>query len=1183
MKSLIARRSHIARVMALFLAGSPLFILAQTPGTGAIAGTVTDPSGAVLSRAKAMVVSVDTGFARVATTSAEGTFRVPLLSPGSYIVSAEASGFEKMQMRSVHVGASATVNVELKLVIGTKGETVEVSGFASMAQTESSTLGGVVNETAIRTLPLSSRNYTQILGLSPGVIADLPTATVLGNGTQNVAANGATPTANNIQFNGIDANNLQENSAALAQNYEVGTAVPAPDTIREFQVQTANYDAAYGRGTGANVDLVSKIGTNSFHGNAWEFVRNNVFNANDFFSKLAGQPRADLKQNEFGGTIGGPIRKDHLFFFGAYQGVRQVNGLGTSMTAILPLLTSDRSAAALGAQFCSGGHLNGNGQPSAGYQTAAGGTQVACDGANINPIALNILNAKLPNGQFAVPSPQVALPPSSGTDPLDQLPLGLSIFTPPAHYREDQFSVNVDDVLSQKNTLSGRFFYSRSTANLPFSPNGGNVPGWGTDARSRNTMFVLADTHVFSSNLVNIARFGYTRFDGLSKVENPLTAQSVGIGTPTGTAGPDANMPSLSIGGFTIGDGGTPFNSSVTNSFIWQDTIALTRGRHNARFGIEFKRHQVDENQPQQTDGNLMVPGIEDFLLGQSAAQNNSPLGLSNVGLSIAGGGIFRRDERYTNFGGFAQDDWKLTRRLTINAGLRYEIFGAPTEIHGRLTNFDPNIATIGPISASGTFAGFTVPSNFEGAVPEGVVQNSYAGFYKTPFGDVSPRFGFAYQVTDKPAIVLRGGFGIYFDEHSANIAEQTLSQLPFALSQFQSGTPNGPATLASPFVPLMLPPSSFPIFQPLVPGGFPFLEGVNPNLKDGKTYEYNVNVQYAIGSGYLVQVGYVGTQSVHRPGQLGFDQALLASPETPVNGETTNSTSNVIARMPIQGVSPGSLFTDSIFIANYNSLQASVTKRMEHGFQFQGSYTWSKNLDEVNGEGGTDVFELQLPTNNQRDLRHSSYGLANDDRSQRLVMNFIWSTPKFESAPVIARRIMTDWQFSGIAVIQSGAALSVFDGNAGSVYGLLGGQVRAELAPGGRVSTSGSLFERVVGTGRYLNASAFTGAPEVANGTSIADQDFGNSGVGIVRGPGQHSLDLAIGRTFPLTESQSFLFRTEFFNLTNTPQFGNPNTSLGYGNPLLPPVASPGFGQITGEQGGPHPRIIQFALKYTF
>ena len=292
------------------------------------------------------------------------------------------------------------------LAIAGSSETVQVNDSSSMAQLDSSTIGGFVDQHSVQSLPLSSRNYTQILGLSPGVIVDLPSATTLGNGTQNVASNGATPTANNIQFNGIDANNLVENSAVAAETSEVGTAIPAPDTIQEFRVQTANFDAAYGRGTGANVNLVSKSGTNQFHGSAWEFVRNNIFNANDFFSKSALQPRADLKQNQFGGSIGGPIRKDRTFFFGAYQGTTEVNGLGDEQNPVYPLLTSDRSAAALGAQFCPAGHLDSAGQPATGYLTQAGGTQVACDGSNINPVALAILNAKLPNGQLAVPTPR---------------------------------------------------------------------------------------------------------------------------------------------------------------------------------------------------------------------------------------------------------------------------------------------------------------------------------------------------------------------------------------------------------------------------------------------------------------------------------------------------------------------------------------------------------------------------------------------------------------------------------------------------------------------------------------------------------------------------------------------------------------------------------------------------------
>lgn len=1155
---------------------------AQTPGTGAISGVVLDPTNRVVTNAEVTVLNQQTHASREVQTSSEGMFRVPLLVPGVYSVSVSSPGFAGSSATEVPVVAGEVSSIDVTLRVATTRVDVQVSGGADRTELESSTIGTLVDTTAMETLPLSSRNYTQIIGLSPGVVTDLPTATMLGNGTQNFASNGATPTANNIQFNGIDANNLQENSAASAQNFEVGTAIPAPDTIQEFRVQTANFDAAYGRGTGANVDLVSKGGTNQIHGSAWEFVRNNVFNANDFFSKLAGQPRADLKQNEFGASIGAPIHRDHTFIYGAYQGVAQANGLGTSQTATMPLLTSDRSASTLAAQFCPAGHLDTGGQPSTGYLTSAGGAQIACDGSNINPIAVAILNAKLPNGQFAVPNPQAVLPPSPGSDPTDQLPLGVSVFHPAAHYREDQFEVNLDQKLNGKNTLSGRFFYSRATIDLPFTPNGADVPGWATDALNRNTMFVLSDTHAFSSTLVNVARFGYIRFDGLATVENPISAEDVGVGTPTGATGNGLNMPQMTLGTFLIGGGGTPNEWSVTNSFVWQDTLAFTKGRHNARFGIEFKRHEVDENQPQQVDGNLMFSTFPDFLVGQNATQNGSPLGLSNIGISIAGGGIFRRDVRYSDFAGFAQDDVKLTPSLVLNAGLRYEIFGAPMEINGRLTNFDPSLAIKGLLPDAGTFNGYTVASNFKAPVPSGVTQTSYETYYRTPHGDISPRLGFSWQMTHNPMLVMRGGFGAYFDRHAGNVPESTLGQPPFALSQFGFGPVNAAASLQSPFSPLVPPASSFPIFVPFVPNGAPFIWGTDPNLKDGKTYEYNLNVQYGLGRGYLLQIGYVGTQSVHRPGALEFDQALLASPQNPVNGETTNSTSNILARMPVQGISPGSLLNESIFNGNFNALEASVTRRLEHGLELQASYTWSKNLDEVNGENSSAIYELQLPTNNQLDLRNSSYGLTNDDRDQRIVVNFVYSTPKVSAASPLIRHTLNGWRFSGIALFQSGSALSVFDSNAGSVYALLGSQLRAQLAPGGHPSTRGSLFSRVV-TGRYLDANAFTRAPEVANGTSIADEDFGNSGVGLVRGPGQHSLDLAIERNFPVKETKSFLFRAESFNLTNTPQFGNPNNNLGYSDPLGPAIAAPGFGQILSEQDGPHPRIIQLAAKFLF
>ena len=474
--------------------------IGQTPGTGAISGTLYDPANKVVSNAEVVAVSETTQIARAATFNAEGAFRIPLLLPGSYVLKVKAEGFAESVSNPIQVTASETTSLNVTLIVASVAQSVQVKASAEDADLESSTLGGLVDGTAIRSLPLSNRNYTQILGLSPGVVVDLPNATALGSGTENVASDGATPLSNNIQFNGIDANNLAENSAANAEN-DAGTAIPAPDTIQEFRVQRANYDAAYGRGSGANVDLVSKAGTNAFHGSAWEFVRNNLLNANDFFSKLDGQPRPDLKQNQFGGAVGGPLLRDKLFFFGAYQGLTEVNGLGDEQNPTLPLLTSDRSAATLGAQFCPAGHLDSEGQPATGYLTQAGGTQVACDGSNINPVAVAILNAKLPDGNFAVPSPQLALP-ATGPDASDQLPLGQSTYAIPAHYREDQFSVNLDQALTAKNTLSERFFYSRAPTMEPFSPNAANVPGWGTNQLNRNTMLVLADTHVLNPNMV---------------------------------------------------------------------------------------------------------------------------------------------------------------------------------------------------------------------------------------------------------------------------------------------------------------------------------------------------------------------------------------------------------------------------------------------------------------------------------------------------------------------------------------------------------------------------------------------------------------------------------------------------------------------------------------------------------
>lgn len=1125
------------------------FAAAQAPGTGAIAGTVFDPTGHPIAQATVTIENQATDGVRTAISGAAGTFRIPLLMPGDYVASVKADGFARATSQSISVVVSETSSVEFHLPLAAVKSSIEVSADQDIASAESSTLGRAVDDEAIQALPLSNRNFTQILSLSPGVVVSLPDATMLGRGTQDVTANGGKTTANNIQFNGVDANNLAQNSAS-GDGEEVGVAVPAPDTIEEFKVQTGSYDATYGRGTGANVDVVSKTGSNRFHGTAWEFLRNDLLNANDFFSKLALQPRPVLKQNQFGAALGGPIVRDRTFFFVAYQGLRSSNGEGNQVTAVLPQLTADRSARTLGAQFCA-------------FPTFAGGTQVACDGSNINPVALKLLNFKFANGQFAVPSPQILLASDPG-----QIPIGESVYSTPAKYNEDQYTGNFDHTLSSKDTLSARIFYSRAPTSEPFSPNAATVPGWGTNEVDKNVMTVLSDTHVVNSNLVNVARLGYMRFDGVSAVANPIGSTDLGTQSPTGLSGAGIPTPGITVDGlFTIGDAGTPSQKQVTNSFIAQDMFSLTRRRHSIRVGAEVKRHEIMVNAPFSADGLLDIRTFSDFLLGQSAQQNGSPDGLSNVTSSGGSSGSFRKDERYTDLAGFIQDDVKLTSTLTLNAGIRYEVFGPPSEIHGRLVTFDPTIAALS-VPASGSLSGFVVSSNFPGPVPTGVMKSGTRGLWPTNYGDVSPRFGFAYRLSQHPEIVVRGGYGIYFDRLSGGLAENLVGQAPFSTSQFFSGSQNGDASLQEPFNPLLPSVSSYPIFLPRIPGGGPTVVGLSTHMTDPYTEEYNLNTQIGLGWNALAEIGYVGTRSLHVAGCSEFNQSLLATPGNPVYGETANSVGNVVQRAPYQGIAPGSLECQSAYDANYNSLQASVTRQMSHGLQFLGSYTWSRSLDETSGSSGSQVFELWLLTNNQHDPRQS-YGPTDFDRTHRGVFSFTYDLPGARNMPAFVRHATSNWQASGILVAQSGTPITILDFAAGAVYGNYPFENRAQLS-GSRIATSGSLHSRVLGT--YLNSAAFTAAPEAPNGTSPDDTDFGNSGVGIVRGPGQRDLDMAIERTIPVSESHSVHLRAEFFNVTNTPNFANPINIVTFG---------PAFGKIIQKSN--NPRIFQVALKYHF
>jgi hypothetical protein len=449
-------RASLTLLPTAVLALCAVPMLGQTANTGAIAGTVSDPSGALVPHAALAINSQGTGEKRDLATDAEGNFSVQFIPPGNYDITVRAAGFEPFILKGVQVQITEVSRLKLQLALAGAKEQVAVSSALSLLQTENATLGRVIDRNTIEELPLVNRNFTEILGLTAGTNTDIVDATQLGAGSQEIRANGARSGDNNFMLNGVDANSYSSNMTEVTPFGGAGIAVPAPDTIQEFKVQTSLYDAQYGRGGGANVNVETRSGTAEFHGNAYYFGRNEALDANNFFANATGVPRGEFRRSQPGGTLGGPIPwlEKRAFFFVSYQGIRDVNAasLSSSVSSLsLPPIPQVRAPASLGAVF--------------GGQTGAlGGVAVAHDGSNINPVALNFLNAKNPDGTYVIPSPQTS---RSGVNYTAVVP---------GHYNEDQFNTNFDFNLRTVDRLSAKFFFSDSNQDLPFF--GASVPGF---------------------------------------------------------------------------------------------------------------------------------------------------------------------------------------------------------------------------------------------------------------------------------------------------------------------------------------------------------------------------------------------------------------------------------------------------------------------------------------------------------------------------------------------------------------------------------------------------------------------------------------------------------------------------------------------------------------------------------
>jgi Carboxypeptidase regulatory-like domain/TonB dependent receptor/TonB-dependent Receptor Plug Domain len=973
-------------LFAIFISVSPA--LAQSAETGALQGAVTDPSGGSIAGATVTATNLSTSQARSVTTDATGTFRISLLPPGTYSVKFSAAGFKTIEVPSVTVNVTETGSLNRTLEVGATTQSVTISETAVTVQTENATVGGLVSGNTVTDLPLSTRNYTQVIDLSPGVVANVATATSVGNGTQDINVNGSGSDQNTYMMDGVITTNYGSGGAAQSGSY-AGIPIPNPDSIQEFKVQTSQYDAAYGQNPGANVNVVTKSGTNQYHGSVWEFNRNNFFNANDFFFKnsersegLANTPPT-VKQNQYGGAFGGPIKKDKIFFFGSYQGTRQLNGIGsngfaTALTevSLLPLnepgvpfatARADGNAGQIHQDFISTNPLcNYNtyreylgcafaGETDFASGLGEAGNFVLPDGSNISNTAINLLRQteKIPqvkggfNNGYYLPS----LPYNSNTT--SGVPFcianGTSCAAPttisqPTIANEDQYLINTDYVLNSKNTLSEKYFFSKDPQTQSFSCIvTGCDPGAPEDGRYGAQSAVVRLTSVVTNNFVNDAFVSAQRLflnvtDGVTVQacdgDNTTTLNiipAVNNGAPCPLSGvaagnrEDSLIPIIgSLGIPGVGSqwgawsaGGNFFSAthSLQQSYLTGDQISWNHGKHSIRAGVNTQRIQWNWAQPNRERGWIVAGDMADILLSSSgdAVDGTPPVPanwlIESTNRLLPAGSPNPHHWRISEYSTFVEDDIKLTRHLTVNAGLRWEYDGWPSDAHGVFTNFgapqaglvDTGSFFLGnqvadcPVfpcatggNSVGTLAGYIVQSNYNKQIYGNLTgQNGSTGIFvntnKTllqgsPLDNFSPRIGLAWQAKDR--LVIRAGYGMFFDRVYGNLVGDNIlgNEPPYA-----TGVGLAPSeTLQNPFV-----AQSFLGFIPrtlqvetgsAAPGvGATTITDINglnatglinsgddPRMRTPKVQQYNLDVQYEFAHAWILDVGYVGTHGIH-------------------------------------------------------------------------------------------------------------------------------------------------------------------------------------------------------------------------------------------------------------------------------------------------------------------------------
>ncbi len=1171
----IRRGASRITLLSVALLLSVVLPAAAQKDTGTIAGTVTDPSGAVVPNAQVAVTDIDRGTTFVTRTSSSGEFVASALKIGRYTVTVERSGFRKAVSVPINLDVQQRVAVNFTLQVGQATESVEVTGAAPLLETETSELGQVVDAKRVENLPLNGRNFAQLALLTAGTAPSEPGAR--DENSFGFSANGGRSLQNNFLLDGID-NNSNLPDLLNETNYVIQ---PSVEALQEFKVQTNAYSAEFGRGNGAIVNAAIISGTNQYHGGAWEFIRNEKFDARNYFDPVA-NATPPYKQNQFGAKLGGPIWKNHTFFFVDYEGLRIRQAQTQSF--LLPSLAErggdfseliDYTTQALDPN--SNPAVDCNGQPtyngeifdtrltqsSSASATGLCGVPFGYDPSTGLPVNVIPSTASTPNGGF-----------------LDPLALRLAalypqpnVFNNPAiNYTtnpvrketRNNFDVRVDHKFGDKDNSFYRFSYEDQPSLIP-GPFPGYADGGGFFSGDEDNAYrsaAVSETHVFRPELINEFRLGYNRIHSRRFQLNYNQNVSQILGFPGVPFGPEnGGLPQL-----TFSDApqlGSPTflpSLEIQNTYSVSDNVTWVKGSHTLKFGTELRREQFTIFQPAESRGTLdFGNGFTD----NPAAPVTGGSGFASFMAGLSDGGAINNlhnvDYHRPVYSFYGQDDWKVTPRLTLNLGLRYELFTTVKEAHDQQGTFDLNNPSTPTIIVPKDQTMQLTPALQQ--IPLQMSPTASRGLIPVDTNNFAPRIGLAYKLSERT--VLRSGYGIFYggEENGPYSNPSGGFNPPFFVTQSFSNP--CPASSANPNqLNCALPGINF-LFQgfpanALIDPNTPTLYSLDPKLVTPYVQQWHLSIQREMGFNTVFEISYAGSKGDKLYTFFNGNQAL----------PTPDPTAPTAPRRPVPLIDTGIDWFRSSGASSYHSLQMRAEKRFSHGLSFMAAYTWAHSIDDASnanlGAQNNDDF---------RDFRHPEWEYGNSSFSvrHRAVFSYIYELP-FGQGKLLAghvgsglNTVIGGWQLAGVATISSGNWFTVTDGN-GNFSNSDGGTEGNSQRP----NQIGDPTARPCVPGTFFNTCAFTD-PQLGS--------YGNVGRNSLQGPGYVIWDSSLFKTFQLSERFRLEFRSEFFNLLNHtnlllsqsgPQESNNSTVFG----------ATQFGFLTAARA---PRQIQFGLKLSF